>query len=69
MSGYWKMILFRQLRVTPIFVDHETDCVEKLISLAFHIYKEHPNRMLYAYYVSILRQGGHGLRIRKKHGK
>jgi hypothetical protein len=66
--GYWKTILFWWLRVTPILVDHETDCVGKLICLAFHVYKEHPNRRSYAYYASILRQGGHGLRIGKKHG-
>jgi hypothetical protein len=67
--GYWKTILFRWLRVTPILVDHETDCVGKLISLAFHISKEHPNWMSRASYMSILRQDGHRLWIGKKHGK
>jgi hypothetical protein len=67
--GYWKRILFRRLHVTPILVDHETGCAEKLISLVFHVYKKRPNRMSYASYASILRQGGHGLRIRNKHGK
>jgi hypothetical protein len=52
---YWKMILFRWLRVTPILVNHETDCVGELISLVFHVYKERPNWMLYASYASILR--------------
>jgi hypothetical protein len=29
--------------VTPILVDHETGCIENLISLAFHAHEEHPN--------------------------
>jgi hypothetical protein len=33
--GYWKTILFRQLRVTQILVDHETCCVGNIISLSF----------------------------------
>jgi hypothetical protein len=37
--GYCKMILFLQLWVTPILVDHETDCVGKIISLSFHAYE------------------------------
>jgi hypothetical protein len=28
--GYWKMILFLRLRETPILVDHETGCMERL---------------------------------------
>jgi hypothetical protein len=67
--GYWKTILFRRLRMTPILIDHETGCVEKLISLVFHVYKEGPNRRSYASYVSILSQSGHELRIGNKHGK
>jgi hypothetical protein len=67
--GYWKMILFRWLRVTPILVDHETDCIGNLISLVFHVYRERPNQKSYASYTSILRQGGHGLQIRNKHEK
>jgi hypothetical protein len=35
----WKMILFWWLRATPILVDHETGCIEKLISLVFHAYE------------------------------
>jgi hypothetical protein len=62
------MILFWRLYVTPIFVDHETGCVEKLISLVSHVYKECPNQRSYASYASILRQGGHGLQIGNKHG-
>jgi hypothetical protein len=58
---YWKTILFRRLRVTPVLVDHETGCVGKLISLVFHVYKERPNQRPYVSYASILRQGGHGL--------
>jgi hypothetical protein len=54
------MILFQQLSVAPILVDHETGCIEKLIS-AFHTYKGRPNRMSYVSYASILRQGGHEL--------
>jgi hypothetical protein len=34
------MILFRRLRVTPILVNHEIGCIEKLISLAFHAYED-----------------------------
>jgi hypothetical protein len=33
--------------VTPILIDHETDCIENIISLSFHVYKEHPNRSSY----------------------
>jgi hypothetical protein len=58
---YWKTILFRRLRVTPVLVDHETGCVGNLISLVFHVYKERPNQRSYVSYASILRQGGHGL--------
>jgi hypothetical protein len=70
--GYWKMILFWRLRVTLILVDHETGCVGKVISLVFHVYKEHPNWKSYVSYVSyasILRQGDHGLWIGNKHEK
>jgi hypothetical protein len=49
------MILFQQFHVTLILVDHETRCVEKLISLAFHVCKERPNWRSYMSYVSILR--------------
>jgi hypothetical protein len=55
------MILFRRLRVTLISVDHETDCVRKLISLIFHIYIECPNQRSYVSYTSILREDCHGL--------
>jgi hypothetical protein len=37
------MILFQQLRATPILVDHETGCIRKLISLSFHAHEECPN--------------------------
>jgi hypothetical protein len=57
--GYLKMILYRWLRVIPILVDHETGCIEKLISLVFHVYKEHPNQRSYMSFTSILRQGDH----------
>jgi hypothetical protein len=39
--------------VTPILVDHETDCVGKLISLYFYAYEECPNQSSYALYASI----------------
>jgi hypothetical protein len=45
--GYCKTILFQRLRVTSILVDHKTSCVEKVISLAFHAYKECPNQRSY----------------------
>jgi hypothetical protein len=48
LRGYWKTILFQQLQVTMILVDHETGCVKKINSLPFHAYKERPNRMSYA---------------------
>jgi hypothetical protein len=67
--GYWKTILFRWLRVTLILVDYESGCVEKLISLVFHVYKERPNQRSYASYASILRQGGHELWTENKHMK
>jgi hypothetical protein len=38
---------------TPILVDHEINCIEKLISLTFRTYEEHPNRRLYASCVTI----------------
>jgi hypothetical protein len=47
------MILFLQLRATPILVDHDTGCIGKIISLYFHAYKEHPNRRSYAFFVLI----------------
>jgi hypothetical protein len=40
---YWKIILFQQLGVTPILVNHETSCTGNLIYLAFHAYEEHQN--------------------------
>jgi hypothetical protein len=46
--GYWKIILFLQMRVTLILVDHETGCIEKIISLSFHAYKERLNQMSYS---------------------
>jgi hypothetical protein len=57
---FWKTILFWWLRVTPVLVDHETNCVEKLIFLSFHTYEEHPNWMSYVFCVSIWKQGDSG---------
>jgi hypothetical protein len=34
--------------MTLILVDHETDYIEKIISLHFHAYEERPNRRSYA---------------------
>jgi hypothetical protein len=61
MSNYgriWKTILFWWLWATPIFVDHESSCVGKYISLYFHAYEECPNQRSYMSYASIWRQGG-----------
>jgi hypothetical protein len=41
--GTRKWFCFNKLWVTPILVDHETGCIENLISLAFHAHEEHPN--------------------------
>jgi hypothetical protein len=57
------MIFFERLCVTPILVDHKTDCVGKFISLVFHVYKERPNRRLYVTYTSILRQDGYDSKL------
>jgi hypothetical protein len=51
--GYWKTILFLQLRVTPILVDHETGFIGNIISLYFHAYKERTNWRSYASYALI----------------
>jgi hypothetical protein len=40
----WKSVLFSQFRMTPILVDYETGGIEKIISLYFHAYVDHPNR-------------------------
>jgi hypothetical protein len=45
--GYWKMILFLRLQVTPILVDHDTGCIGKIISWYFHAYKERSNQRSY----------------------
>jgi hypothetical protein len=68
--GYWKIILFVQLRMTPILVDHDTDCIEKnIMSLYFHAYKKHSNERSYAPCALIWRQGGTGLWIGNKYEK
>jgi hypothetical protein len=64
-----EMILFRRYQTTLILVDHETDCVEKIISLSFHAYEEPPNWRSHASCALIWRQSSFGLRIENKHGK
>jgi hypothetical protein len=60
------MILFLWLRATPILHNHETSCVRKIISLSFHVYKEHPNWRSYIPCALIWSQGGPRLRIGNK---
>jgi hypothetical protein len=55
--GYWKTILFRWLRVTPILVYHETNCIGKIIYLSLHAYKERSSQRSFMSYVLIWKQG------------
>jgi hypothetical protein len=50
---FCKLILFWQLRVTAILVDHEISDVRKFISLAFQAYVDLSNWRLYVSCVSI----------------
>jgi hypothetical protein len=45
--GTVQRFCFDDCGVTPILVNHETDCIGKIISLSFHAYKERPNRRSY----------------------
>jgi hypothetical protein len=61
---FWKLILFWWFRTTSILVDHETGCIEKLISLACHAYVKRLNWRSYTSCSSIWRWGGLGLWVR-----
>jgi hypothetical protein len=50
---FYKLILFWQLRVTAILVDHEISDVRKFISLVFQAYVDLSNWRLYVSCVSI----------------
>jgi hypothetical protein len=38
LERFWKSVLFRRLRPTPILVDHGSSGIGKVISLSFHAY-------------------------------
>ena len=55
--------LFELFPLTPDEFDYETDAIGKIISLAFHPYKERPHPSPYAAWATVLVQPVPGIRI------